>query len=453
VGRGGSLGTAVVTVPAVVAAAIVTVTAVVAVVAAVGTSMLGDGDALAPADRAVELPGDEGRSGDDERPLGSPQRRAPAPAGPGCERAGCLAWSLPIRGAANSPVIGLQGGLLLLVQGRHLTGIDTEQGGIRWRTPVDVGGGPLGAAALATSANEVLVVDAAGRLRSIGLEDGRTRWSSEVGHAVRVTQAEVVGDVLFVVTSERGAGENQLLSALDPSSGELRWQVPVGGRVTLTGAGPVLVEPSTGALRGVEPRDGAPTWDLDLPGEIEQVRPFGDWVVVIGGDATTVLDGAEGATIGTFPAGSFQAPGPDHGALLILGSEEVSYLDPEGRSWTRPLPGPCCRGTALTAASVRLLRTDGVVTELARSDGSRTREWALPGLLHEGAGRLLGGYLFTRSAQGSDMAISDVVTGARITLVPGTRLPVGLTDGGGLILVGDQGVAALEPLPARDPAG
>jgi hypothetical protein len=428
------------------------VAGLVAGVAVIGaaTAFLGFEDETAgPSDATVQLPDEvTGRGADDTVP---PTDTLPTADAPECVQPGCLAWWVPIRGAANTPVLGRQDELLLLAEQRHLAGIDTSRGDLRWRTPVDVGDGHVGVIDLATTEAEVLLIGRDGFLRSIGLDDGRTRWRRVVGDAVRVTQAEVVDDQLLIVTNERVPGGTQALRALDPELGEVRWTIPVDGRIALTGAGPVVADVD-GTVWGAEPVDGSVRWEERIDGELDRVASFHGWVVLAAQQATTVLDAVDGSWVATFPhVGSIQTLGTGQEALVLLGEEEVTYLEPDGQAWTVPLPGPCCQGVALTSTSLRLLRADGRVTDLLRADGGQAIEWSLSEVLEGDAGHLLGSYLFTGSSQSGDLAVHDVVSGAPVADLPGTRFPVGLSEEGELILVGARGVAGLTALPDRSP--
>jgi outer membrane protein assembly factor BamB len=404
----------------------------------------GDGVAVGPADASVELPDAAAVAVDDGAP-GSVDDGADAPV---CFRPGCVAWSLPIRDAASTPYVGRQDGLLLLAEGRHLVAIDTALGAVRWHTPADVGDGHVGIVDLVTTEEEVLLIGRDGLLRSIGLEDGHTRWRQAIPEAHRVTQAAVVDDLVLVMTTERPPAAGQAVRGLAPGSGDVQWHSSLEGRAALTDAGPVVVT-GEGTVQALDPADGSVRWEEPATEGADRVVPFHGWVVLPGTETTTVLAADDGTLVATFPAAdSIQTPGSVQDALVLVGDDDLSYLDAAGETWTVPLPGPCCRGTALTSATVRLLLTDGRVADLLRDDGSAGATWTPQATADRpDAGHLLGNYLFTGAPPTEDLVVHDVGSGAPIAQLPGTRFPVGLAEDGGLLLVGSRGVAALTPRP------
>jgi outer membrane protein assembly factor BamB len=286
-------------------------------------------------------------------------------------RSGEVRWH-----AAGCAFAAVAGGAVLLAAGGALRALSPRSGRAAWTRPLP-GMTPVAATALARGPLVVVERDAA-----TGLDpgSGRTLWRFEPPGASRLHVAPF-GGVLAVGTD---AG---LLYGLD-AVGRLVWRLRAPGpvlRPPLAAAGRCLVLAAAGsgaALLAVDPATGERRWEAPLdPAGASALLPWGRRVAIAGtvaGDpivtavdrngaaAWTVAPPLAGA-IGAAAAGTLLVVRDAAGALAALGRDggvRWSRPAPAGAAGARAAPPAVVRGTVIAAAGDALHAVDARTGEL-----------------------------------------------------------------------------------------
>lgn len=194
--------------------------------------------------------------------------------------------------------------------------------------------GPDGTAYAATLAGEVVAV----------APDGQVRWRRE-------TPAPVVGAPTFVPggsgTGNGGLpgsglllvpGTDGTLRALDPATGEVRWQAHLGAPLMaqpLAAAGLVFIGDSKGVLHALDLSTGAPRWQYQAGAAIRSRATYGAGTVFVGAWDTAVhaVDAFTGKPrwVRTLPGSVYYAPA-NQPPLFFRGRVYVTRSQPSGHA-------------------------------------------------------------------------------------------------------------------------
>ncbi|MFO7173907.1 MAG: PQQ-binding-like beta-propeller repeat protein, partial [Bacillota bacterium] len=194
--------------------------------------------------------------------------------------------------------------------------------------------GPDGTAYAATLAGEVVAV----------APDGQVRWRREF-------PAPVVGAPTLVPDgSGSGAGgppgsglllvpgTDGTLRALDPASGEVRWQAHLGAPLMaqpLAAAGLVFIGDSAGVLHALDLATGAPRWQYQAGAAIRSRAAYGAGTVFVGAWDTAVhaVDAFTGKPrwVRTLPGSVYYSPA-NQPPLFFRGRVYVTRSQPSGHA-------------------------------------------------------------------------------------------------------------------------
>ncbi|MGW3626602.1 protein kinase domain-containing protein [Streptomyces sp. NPDC000880] len=226
--------------------------------------------------------------------------------------------------------------------------------------------------------------------------DGKTLWSAKTGDSTAQTDEGMTpvlaGGLLQVVVP--GGGR---LEALDPESGEVRWDVGISRYSTVRPAGDaVLLVADGGLVRAVDAATGEERWTRQRGGRGTQ------WVASPGGDgpalaATPSADGTSTLVSAVDPAsgdllwekrvkGALSPVGPAGGFLYLLSAntdgftDAVVRLDTAGkpRAVRIPLPAPVDQAQATVAGdAVYLSGSGGSLVALDTGGTKPAQRWRL----------------------------------------------------------------------------
>jgi outer membrane protein assembly factor BamB len=229
-----------------------------------------------------------------------------------------------------------------------------------------------------------------GDVAAVGLEDGRSRWRTDL--KLHLSAGPGAGDGLVVV----GTPEGELV-ALDAASGAERWRKRLNGEILARpaiGGGIVVVHTVDGRLHGLKAIDGTEAWSYEQP--VPRLSLRGSAPPVVDGDAVfcafdngkvAALALAEGdllwsATVSP-PSGRTELERlVDIDSSVVVAGEDVFVVGFQGRAamlarasgqiwWARDLSSH--RGLALSDSAAFVATSDGAVVALGRRDG--TEQW------------------------------------------------------------------------------
>lgn len=212
---------------------------------------------------------------------------------------GVARWSAPLPGGAAVPLYYDTGWLLASTTAGDLISLRAADGTVQWRRPLGAPlSGPPGPAldrlylpledqrlvavmlasgevdwsrtlparvtSLLALDDQLVVGTAAKRVMSIDLENGRERWGWNVGGDISGLPAADEKRIYF-------AARDNILRALDRSSGNLRWKAnlasrPAGGPLRTEDM--VLMPMVSSEMAGFDPKTGTPTVTVRAAGEI-----------------------------------------------------------------------------------------------------------------------------------------------------------------------------------------
>lgn len=189
--------------------------------------------------------------------------------------------------------------------------------------------------------NQVIVGTLAGRVISVGLGDGATTWTADLGGRIRSSPLAFAGIVML------GAGEE--LVALNGLDGEVVWRANLG---VVTSSSPalsseiVIVGDGSNTVHGFEAADGAEIWTYEFDPVPEDFFVVAEGVV----SAPALEDGTAwiGSTNGTVAA------------LLIESGDGV---------WEADLGAPVYSSAALADNALFLTTAAGEVVALDKAQG------------------------------------------------------------------------------------
>lgn len=230
------------------------------------------------------------------RAVGDGDTSAPAPAGPRAEQT-FRPWSVPLRGGDDenrTPVCAAAGsGLYCTAPGIKAARLNPADGRTLWSaktgdsaaqtdegmTPVLVGG--------------LLQVVAPGgdRLEALDPESGEVRWDVDIS---RYSTVRPAGDAVLLAT------DGGLVRAVDAATGEERWTRQRGGHGTqwtasADGDGPALAAtPSTDGkstlVSAVDPASGDLLWEKRVKGALSPVQSAGGFLYLLSADTDGFTD-------------------------------------------------------------------------------------------------------------------------------------------------------------------
>lgn len=287
-------------------------------------------------------------------------------------RSGEVRWR-----AEGAAFAAAAGGLVLAVAGGTLRALSPRTGRTVWARPLP-GMTPVLATAFARGPVVLVERDAA---TALDAGSGRTLWRFEPPGATRVHAAPFGG--LLVAGTDAG-----VIYGLD-AAGRLAWRLGAPGpvlRPPLAAAGRCLVlsaaAPDAAALLAVDPATGERRWEtpLDTTGTAA-VLPWGTGVAVAGtvaGDPiVTALDREGGlrwtvapplaGAVGAVAAGALLVVRDAVGALVALdrdGAARWSRPAPKGASPARAAPPVVARGTVVASAGDVLQALDARTGDL-----------------------------------------------------------------------------------------
>lgn len=243
-------------------------------------------------------------------PVAEPKGGSPG-AGSTTAAAGFRAWAVRPDSAGNAgmPQCSYGGGKLFCAQKGLVSAVDTADGTVLWRHPIDatlvtsrppvlsgglvhppLDGGPrlealdpgtgrprwqetvTGRVGLGYTGGMILLTGADGKVTGVDSASGDSKWNRRIAGLSGPRLFSFAGDQLAYATSEAEDGASTRVAALDPGTGEVRWQEKLAGRlepIGTTAAGAsvffaaldtvygdtvavVDYDPATGASRKVE---------------------------------------------------------------------------------------------------------------------------------------------------------------------------------------------------------
>ncbi|MEG8281109.1 serine/threonine-protein kinase [Streptomyces sp. AHA2] len=232
---------------------------------------------------------------------------------------GRLLWRQALRGAAASgppagaPVVTDGRVLGGLGQGRELTAVDLASGGVSRQELPAYGG-------LRAVGGMVLLTGSDGTVSGVEAASGRVRWSHRVPGQDVPYFVSFPGDRLAYAVGVSGDGSRTRVTALDPRTGEVRWQRGLDGNLEAVGTSDgalvaVAVDAASGQARAVvryDPRSRA-TVRVPLRVPLAQVQGGvrGDVVhLMAGGGALTAVDLEAREQLWTLETGVVRASRP-----------------------------------------------------------------------------------------------------------------------------------------------
>jgi outer membrane protein assembly factor BamB len=185
---------------------------------------------------------------------------------------------------AGPPVVA---GKRLLLRSRRsrLVAVERKDGALAWATD------DREAASDVLVAGDVAVTRTMGapELRAYARADGSLRWRRPGGAPVALVRGPGTDDdAPYLLVDGRFA------MALDPASGDVRWQVPVDGPARAAVLGDVVVLADDGSVRGLDAGSGASRWLLDGRGPALVAPLDGVTALVVRASASSVVDVGSG---------------------------------------------------------------------------------------------------------------------------------------------------------------
>jgi outer membrane protein assembly factor BamB len=264
---------------------------------------------------------------------------------------------------------------------------------------------------LAADASRVFAAGRGGTLRALDRATGSVVWSTSGRTGVLST-----GGGMLVLRRQDGG-----IEALDPASGETRWQAATGiagllpaalaeGRVVVAGQGAVALDAASGRT----------LWSADV--QLISAPPVASGaLVLLGADDGTLLclDAASGVSLWSYAAGSRLSAPPivDDGARVLLGTADrrvvALRIDKRGdERWRFKVGGTVDSAPALFEGRALFAAYDAVLYALGRGNGHLAWRSPLPS-------RPLSGPLILRGAalvacQENEIVGFDAHTGRRL---------------------------------------
>lgn len=165
---------------------------------------------------------------------------------------GALLWRHPVTGERAAGAPALVDGLLLVPAdgGRRVAALDPASGEQRWRRDLPAHG------AARFSGGTLLVAGTDGTVTGSSASSGARKWHRRVSERDTPALTLPDGDPLAYAAGTSADGADTLLTALDPGSGDVRWNARLKGSLQVVGsAGGALfllaVDPATGDATGV----------------------------------------------------------------------------------------------------------------------------------------------------------------------------------------------------------
>lgn len=317
----------------------------------------------------------------------------------------------------------------------HPSGVPTYRGDAA-RTGVMPGPGPAGAPALLwqfqaagpiqSSAVAVpgttFVASTDGVVHAVATDDGKERWSHDLGSTV-ATATPLLAAGLLVVGDADG-----VLHALDAATGAERWATmthgPIGGAAAGVGAR-VLVGTDTG-VDALDVATGTPAWESPLPGPVTRSIAATEGLVIAPLDqgriaAIRTADGQLAWTVQVAPDGQGGTPAMADGRVFIasgLGSLQpntrvVAALDAAtgAERWRYPSP----EGEELYAPAIRdgrayIVGEDAKVVAVESATGKEL--WVATATAPIDALAAIVGSLVIVATTGGTVEAFDIETGA-----------------------------------------
>ncbi|MEV6168412.1 serine/threonine-protein kinase [Streptomyces sp. NPDC051954] len=199
---------------------------------------------------------------------------------------GSLLWRRPVADVRRSGPPVLSGGLVqVLTNGdRRLKALDPASGEPRWQqdVPTNSAVGYTGAMLLLTGAD--------GTVTAVDSASGRTEWSRPIPGQSSPSFASFAGDPLAYATSPSVDGSSTAVAAVDPNTGDVRWETRLEGTLKPVGTsgGSVFflsLDSTTGEARAVvrhTPESGTSRRvALSVPRMAAEATVHGDVVYVL----------------------------------------------------------------------------------------------------------------------------------------------------------------------------
>jgi outer membrane protein assembly factor BamB len=166
-----------------------------------------------------------------------------------------------------------------------------------------------------------------GRLYAVRASDGSILWTKKTGYPgdSSTGQAPTVADGIVFI----GSATNDLY-ALDASTGETRWTLPMGEEAGTTPAvvDGVAYAPSVHHIRAIEASTGEVLWSASVEGGGSSPAVVNGVVFVGGEQGLFALDAATGVHLWNAPLGSssWSSPAVANGVVYVSGSPEPDGL-------------------------------------------------------------------------------------------------------------------------------
>ncbi|HZX38462.1 MAG TPA: serine/threonine-protein kinase [Streptomyces sp.] len=273
------------------------------------------------------------------RAVGDGDTSAPAPAGPRAEQT-FRPWSVPLRGGDDenrTPVCAAAGsGLYCTAPGIKAARLNPADGKTLWSAKTGDSAAQTDEGMTPVLAGGLLQVVAPGgdRLEALDPESGEVRWDVDIS---RYSTVRLAGDAVLLAT------DGGLVRAVDAATGEERWTRQRGGHGTqwtasAGGDGPALAAtPSTDGtstlVSAVDPASGDLLWEKRVKGALSPVQSAGGFLYLLSAD----MDGFTDAVVRLATAGKPRAvrriplPAPVDQAQATVTGDTV-YLSGSGGS-------------------------------------------------------------------------------------------------------------------------
>ena len=273
----------------------------------------------------LTLKGDMGRT--------SARGEPPASAGPQVRMTRSIGAALADGSTPPDAPIAAAEGALVVAAGDRITAFGSADLSHRWT----VGLGAQVIASPVVSRGRVFVGTSRG-LTALDLRTSREVWTVDAAYGVGAAPL-VSGDTLYACIGD------EALVALDPSTGEKRWEFrcPAGSSSPVVAGGRVVVGTKGAEVVALDAATGKPAWRLPVDGMVSFAPAVvGDSVIVgDGGRRLRCVDAETGLVLWTKSVrGRFAGDGPAVGRSAIvvaLDSMEVEAFDPStgARLWSR----------------------------------------------------------------------------------------------------------------------
>jgi outer membrane protein assembly factor BamB len=268
-----------------------------------------------------------------------------------------------------------------------------------------------------------------GAILALSADDGAVRWSLDAGGRVNTTPAVVDDTVVATTATGRFVDENATggVVGVAAATGDRRWSLDFEGFPTgppLVAGGAVVVATFGGRVLALDPATGETRWERQVSDAVGGVAASGDTLYVTGRSGTLralaaadgsqqwVADLAGGVTgapsvaDGTVYAASDRGEFALHAVAADTG-EEAWRVAVDGRPSPTPAVGPNGLYTAVGIAIRGFERSDG--SERWRGPDARagSLQPGVPavadGTVYAGVGRVNGGILFAFDAASGDV--------------------------------------------------